>query len=172
MEEARQMQDAGYARGDVLVDPPWLEEHLDDPALRLIEVDVNSTAYDGGHLPGAVLWNICRDLKDGNYSLVDAAAIEKLVVRSGIAPESTVVFYGYAPAMGFWLMNLYAHDDVRILDCSRAFWPPSLTCAPTLNSGGRPSGRRGDPVLHRRRPGVHRVVRTQLPAQPRPGPDL
>ncbi|SDP61044.1 thiosulfate/3-mercaptopyruvate sulfurtransferase [Arthrobacter sp. ok909] len=116
------MYDTGDAGGDVLVDAPWLEEHLHDPGLRLIEIDVNATAYDRGHIEGAVLWNVYRDLKDGNYQLVDTPAVQKLIAGSGIAPDSTVVFYGYGPAMGFWLMKLYGHTDVRVLDCSRGTW--------------------------------------------------
>ncbi|MGY3319597.1 sulfurtransferase [Arthrobacter sp. TE12232] len=116
------MYDTGDAGGDVLVDAPWLEEHLHDPGLRLIEIDVNATSYDRGHIEGAVLWNVYRDLKDGNYQLVDTAAVQKLIAGSGIAPDSTVVFYGYGPAMGFWLMKLYGHTDVRVLDCSRDTW--------------------------------------------------
>jgi thiosulfate/3-mercaptopyruvate sulfurtransferase len=112
----------GYARDDVLVEPEWLEEHLHDPDLRLVEVDVSPAAYDEGHIEGAVLWNVYRDLKDANFQLVDKAAVEELVVRSGIAPGMTVVFYGYAPAMGFWLMKLYGHADVRILDSARRTW--------------------------------------------------
>ena len=108
--------------GDVLVEPRWLEEHLHDPALRVIEVDVSPAAYDEGHIEGAVLWNVYRDLKDSNYQLVDKAAVEGLVARSGITADSVVVFYGYAPAMGFWLMKLFGHADVRILDCARGTW--------------------------------------------------
>jgi thiosulfate/3-mercaptopyruvate sulfurtransferase len=104
------------------VAPEWLEEHLHDPSLRLVEVDVSPVAYDKGHIEGAVLWNVYRDLKDTNYQLVDKATTEQLLGRSGIAPGSTVVFYGYAPAMGFWLMKLYGHTDVRILDCARGTW--------------------------------------------------
>jgi thiosulfate/3-mercaptopyruvate sulfurtransferase len=115
------LQEAG-TRSDVLVEPRWLEEHLYDPALRLVEVDVSPVSYDKGHIEGAVLWNVYRDLKDTNYQLVDKAAIERLMGRSGIAQGSTVVFYGYAPAMGFWLMKLYGHADVRILDCARGTW--------------------------------------------------
>jgi thiosulfate/3-mercaptopyruvate sulfurtransferase len=116
------MKRDGYARDDVLVEAAWLENHLDDPSLRLVEIDVSPAAYDDGHIRGAVLWNVYRDLKDSNYQLVDKAAIERLVARSGIGPGSTVVFYGYAPAMGFWLMKLYGHADVRILDCARGTW--------------------------------------------------
>lgn len=116
------MRNGGYANDDVLVDAQWLEDRLHDPALRVIEVDVNPKAYDSGHIPGAVLWNIYRDLKDSDYRLVGNAGLEKLFSDSGISPGSTVIFYGYGPAMGFWLMKLYGHGDVRILDLSRDAW--------------------------------------------------
>ena len=102
----------------VLVDPEWLQAHLSDPHVRVVEVDVSAAAYDDWHIDGAVLWNIYADLKDADYRLAGTAALERLVTRSGIGPDSTVVFYGYAPALGLWLMKLYGHPDVRILDCS------------------------------------------------------
>ena len=111
-----------YARGDVLVTPQWLEEHLRDPALRVVEVDVSAAAYDAGHIDGAALWNVYSDLKDSSYQLVGKAAVENLLARSGISPDSTVVLYGYAPAMGLWLLKLYGHADVRMLDCARGTW--------------------------------------------------
>ena len=110
------------ARHDVLVDPGWLEAHLSDPAVRVVEIDVSSLAYEAGHIDGAVLWDVYQDLKDADYRLAGPTAVERLLARSGIDPGSTVVFYGYAPAMGFWLMKLYGHRDVRILDCSRDTW--------------------------------------------------
>ena len=100
----------------MLVDPQWLEEHLHDPNLRVIEVDVNAKSYDAGHIDGAVLWNIYADLKDEHYQPIDASAFERLVRDSGIDADSTVVFYGYAPAMGLWLMTLFGHRDVRLLE--------------------------------------------------------
>jgi thiosulfate/3-mercaptopyruvate sulfurtransferase len=109
-------------RDAVLADPDWLEAHLHDPAVRVVEVDVSRRAYDEWHIDGAVLWNVYTDLKDAGYRLADAAALQQLFARSGIGSDSTVVFYGYAPAMGFWLMKLYGHADVRILDCSRDTW--------------------------------------------------
>lgn len=111
-----------YASGEVLVPPHWLDEHLHDPGLRVVEVDVSPAAYDTWHIDGAVLWNVYSDLKDAAYHLAGRAAIENLLARSGIGPDSTVVLYGYAPAMGLWLMKLYGHADVRLLDCSRAAW--------------------------------------------------
>jgi thiosulfate/3-mercaptopyruvate sulfurtransferase len=106
----------------VLVDPQWLEDHLDDPRVRVIEVDVSPAAYQDWHIDGAVLWNVYADVKDADYRLVGTAALEQLLVRSGIGPDSTVVLYGYAPALGFWLLKLCQHPDVRILNCSRDSW--------------------------------------------------
>jgi thiosulfate/3-mercaptopyruvate sulfurtransferase len=84
--------------------------------------------------------NIYADLKDADYRLVGTAAVERLVARSGIDPDSTVVFYGYAPALGVWLMKLYGHADVRILDCSRDTWRaegrPLSTVASQPSVGG------------------------------------
>jgi thiosulfate/3-mercaptopyruvate sulfurtransferase len=116
---ATSTRDAG---GGVLVDPEWLEAHLHDPQLRVLEVDVSPAAYEEWHIDGAVLWNIYQDLKDADYRLVDTDALERLLGRSGITPDSTIVFYGYAPALGFWLMTLYGHADVHILNCSRPTW--------------------------------------------------
>ncbi len=110
------------ADGGVLVDPMWLAAHLTDPDVHVVEIDVSSTAYDEWHIDGAVLWSVYGNLKDSNYCLADTADLETIVERSGIRPESTVVFYGYAAAMGFWIMKLYGHQDVRILDCSRDTW--------------------------------------------------
>jgi thiosulfate/3-mercaptopyruvate sulfurtransferase len=107
---------------DVLVEPAWLEAHLSDPHVRVIEVDASPGAYDEGHIDGAVLWNIYRDLKDPDYRLMGRSVIQRLFARSGLTPGSTAVFYGYAPAMGFWLMKLYGHADARILNCSREEW--------------------------------------------------
>jgi thiosulfate/3-mercaptopyruvate sulfurtransferase len=120
--DAEAAERTGYARDDVLVEPGWLEEHLHDPGLRVVEIDVSSAAYDAGHIEGAVFWNVYRDLKGSDYRPVDAAAIGRLLGRCGIEPGSTVVFYGYAPAMGLWLMKLYGHVDVRVLNCSREAW--------------------------------------------------
>jgi len=111
-----------YASSEVLVTPQWLEKHLYDPGLRVVEIDVSPAAYNAGHIDGAVLWNVYSDLKDGDYRLAGDGAIEDLVARSGISPDSTVVFYGYAPAMGLWLLRLFGHRGVRILDCARGTW--------------------------------------------------
>jgi thiosulfate/3-mercaptopyruvate sulfurtransferase len=107
---------------DELVGPAWLAQRLGDPRVAIVEVDVSPTAHSEGHIPGAVLWNVYQDLKDSDYRLVDRDAVATLIRRSGIRSDSTVVFYGYAPALGFWLMKLFGHADVRILDLSRTAW--------------------------------------------------
>ena len=120
--ETETATERGFARGGVLVDARWLEQHLHDANLQVVEVDVSPAAYRAGHIEGAVLWNIYSDLKDANYEPVDTPAVEQLLSRSGITPGTTVVFYGYGPAMGLWLMKLYGHADVRLLDCARDVW--------------------------------------------------
>jgi len=105
------------------VSADWLQTRLDDPRLRIVEVDVTAAAYDDGHIPGAVLWNVYRDFKTPSYEPVDVDTIRRRVEVSGIDPGSTVVCYGYAPAMGAWLLSLLGHTDVRILDCRREAWP-------------------------------------------------
>src|SRR5712691_3476512 len=74
----------------VLVDAGWLDAHLHDPAVRVVEVDVSRRAHDEWHIDGAVLWDIYRDLKDADYQLIGTAATERLLVRSGIGPGSTI----------------------------------------------------------------------------------
>ncbi len=143
-----------YARGiDIYLAPTWdnsdVEAHLHDPAVRVVEVDVSRRAYDDWHIDRAVLWNVYTDLKDADYRLASRPALEQLLRTSGIRPDTTVVCYGYAPAMGFWLMKLYGHRDVRILDCSRGTWQragrpcSSAPAAPTATSYPlrRPDGR-------------------------------
>src|SRR6476620_7453026 len=100
-DRSRQSVTTGVRGSDdeVLVSPQWLTAHLSDPAVRVVEVDVSPASYDDWHVEGAVLWNVCSNLKDRGCRLAPTAALEGLLGRAGIAPESAVVFYGYAPAM-------------------------------------------------------------------------
>jgi thiosulfate/3-mercaptopyruvate sulfurtransferase len=132
---------------------PWQEHPMTVAVPRPFPaLDLVSGRY-GLKLTGPVI-PVYRDLKDANYRLVDSAATEQLLGRSGISPRSTVVFYGYAPAMGFWLMKLYGHADVRILDCARGTWkdqgrPWSRDAANPLTSRYRlPDENEGIRALH------------------------
>ncbi len=77
--------------GGVLVSPQWLEARLGNPGVRVVEVDVSPAAYNDWHIDGAALWNIYADPKDTDHRRVGLAALERLVARSGIRPDSTVV---------------------------------------------------------------------------------
>jgi thiosulfate/3-mercaptopyruvate sulfurtransferase len=72
----------------VQVDPKWVAEHLDDPAVRVVEVDVSAGAYDEGHIPGAVLWDAYRDLRHPDYTPIEPGELDAVLSRSGITPES------------------------------------------------------------------------------------
>jgi thiosulfate/3-mercaptopyruvate sulfurtransferase len=134
-------------RPAALADPDWLAAHLGDDDLRVVEVDVSPAAYNEWHIDGAVLWNVYADVKDADYRTVGSDAVERLIARSGIGPDTTVVCYGYAPALGLWLMKLYGHCDVRILDCSRDTWRaqgrPWSTTATQSPAGGDSLGSLG-----------------------------
>jgi thiosulfate/3-mercaptopyruvate sulfurtransferase len=107
---------------NVLVDPAWIAAHLDDPLVRLIEVDVSRAAYDAGHIPGAVLWNAYVDLRSPDYSPIDQNGLATLLSEAGVTPETTVVFYGYGQYLGFWLLKRQGHDRVLVMDGSRERW--------------------------------------------------
>ena len=114
--------DFSRQRPDVTVDVRWLVSHRGDPAIRIVEVDVSPAAYDQGHIPGAVLWDAYGDLRDPAYRPVPTSELQRLISRSGITPDTTVVFYGYAAALGFWLMKAHGHRDVRMLAGPRDQW--------------------------------------------------
>jgi thiosulfate/3-mercaptopyruvate sulfurtransferase len=154
--------------GGVLVDPRWLAAHVHDPLVRVIEVDVSPAAYNDWHIDGAVLWNVYSDLKDAAYRTADTEALQRLVARSGITPRSTVVFYGYAPALGLWLMRCYGHRDVRILNCSRDTW--RAEGHPRTTAAGQPP--QGTLALGAEDPGIRADQATVLDAIGRPGTTL
>lgn len=107
---------------DLIVDPEWIADHLDDPDLRLVEVDVSPTAYETGRIPGAVLWNAYSDLRRPDYSPVISVELARLLSRSGIERSSTIVLYGYGAYLGFWLMKSIGHERVLLMDGPRERW--------------------------------------------------
>ena len=115
-----------YAHPEVLVDTNWLEKNLDDPKLRIVEVDMNPQPYHDAHIRGAVFWNIFRYLllPDRRINL-DVKSFEKLMSKSGITNDTTVIAYGSYPATGawiFWLLKLFGHQDVRVLNGGYQKW--------------------------------------------------
>src|ERR1700680_3945236 len=113
------MTKEAYANPNALVSADWLAAHLDDPSVRVVEVDVSPKSYNEGHIPGAVFWDIYKVLKDPKYRLLDKAAFENLLSTSGITPSTKVVLYGYGPVLGYWLLKLYGHIDASVLNLSK-----------------------------------------------------
>ena len=121
------MASDGYVNPRVLVETSWVAEHLSDPGLRLVEVDVDTTAYDSGHIAGAVGWNWRTDLQRHPVRDIPAQAEwEALLARSGITRDITVVLYGdnnnWFAAFAYWLFKLYGHEDARLMNGGRKKW--------------------------------------------------
>ncbi|HEY6237030.1 MAG TPA: rhodanese-like domain-containing protein [Candidatus Elarobacter sp.] len=116
------MTNETYANPGALVSADWLTAHLDDPGVRVVEVDVSPKSYDEGHIPGAVFWDIYKALKDPSYRLVDDVAFANILSTSGIAPSTKVVLYGYGPVLGYWLLKLYRHAGASVLNLSKQQW--------------------------------------------------
>ncbi len=115
------------SRENVLVTAEWVEENLDTPGIVLIEVDEDTSAYDGGHLPGAVKLDWKTELQDQvRRDFVDKEHFEALLSAKGISNADTVVLYGgnnnWFAAYAYWYFKLYGHDDVKLLDGGRKKW--------------------------------------------------
>jgi thiosulfate/3-mercaptopyruvate sulfurtransferase len=116
-----------YTHPEVLVTTDWVANHLNDPKIRLIEVDVDTSAYDQGHLPGAVGWNWQTQLQDTlRRDLADQRSFGQLAGNAGITPETTVILYGdnnnWFAAWGLWQLKYYGHADVRLMNGGRKKW--------------------------------------------------
>ena len=115
------------SRESALVTADWVEEHLSDPKVVLIEVDEDADAYDKGHIAGAVKIDWRKDLQDGvRHDFIDKARLEKLLSEKGISNDDTLVFYGgnnnWFAAYAYWYLKYYGHDNLRLLDGGRKKW--------------------------------------------------
>src|SRR3989449_6297976 len=116
-----------YAHPEVLVSTEWVAARSKDPGIRLVEVDVDTTSYDQGHIPGALAWNWQTELQDAiRRDLAEPRAFEELLGKAGISPDTTIVLYGdnnnWFAAWAFWQLKYYGHRDVRLLDGGRVKW--------------------------------------------------
>ncbi|HUK83606.1 MAG TPA: sulfurtransferase [Verrucomicrobiae bacterium] len=115
------------SQSDVLVTADWVEQHKTDKNVRLVEVDVDTTAYEQGHIAGAVGWNWQSQLCDGvRRDILAKVDFENLMSASGITNDTTVVLYGdnnnWFACYAFWQMKLYGHKAARIMDGGRKLW--------------------------------------------------
>jgi thiosulfate/3-mercaptopyruvate sulfurtransferase len=118
---------ASYAHPEVLVTTDWVKENLEKPTFKLVEIDVDTKAYEAGHVPGAVGFNWQTQLQDQvRRDIIGKEAFEKLVGAAGISPKDTVILYGdnnnWFAAYGFWLFRIYGHKDVRLMNGGRVKW--------------------------------------------------
>jgi thiosulfate/3-mercaptopyruvate sulfurtransferase len=116
-----------YAHPEVLVSTEWIAAHAKDPGLRLVEVDVDTTSYDQGHIAGATSWNWQTELQDAiRRDLANPQAFEELLGKAGISPDSTIVLYGdnnnWFAAWAFWQLKYYGHEKVLIVNGGRKKW--------------------------------------------------
>jgi thiosulfate/3-mercaptopyruvate sulfurtransferase len=115
------------SRSDVLVDADWVESHLDDPGVVLVEVDEDTSAYDKGHIRNAVKLDWKKDLQDPvRRDFVDRRGFEQLMSERGIGNDDTVILYGgnnnWFAAYAYWYFKLYGHRSVKLLDGGRKKW--------------------------------------------------
>jgi thiosulfate/3-mercaptopyruvate sulfurtransferase len=115
------------ARSDVLVSTEWAESNLDAPQTVFVEVDEDASAYDTGHIAGAVKLDWKTDLQDPvKRDFIDAQQFSKLLSDKGIANDDTVILYGgnnnWFAAYAYWYFKLYGHRDVKLLDGGRKKW--------------------------------------------------
>ncbi|WP_106402360.1 sulfurtransferase [Actinocorallia populi] len=115
------------SRSDVLVDAAWVEANLDAPGVVLVEVDEDVSAYDKGHIRGAVKIDWQTELQDPvRRDFVDRVGFEQLLSRKGIANDDTVILYGgnnnWFAAYAYWYFKLYGHENVKLLDGGRKKW--------------------------------------------------
>ncbi len=115
------------SREDVLVTTQWAEENLDTPGVVFAEVDEDTTAYDAGHIRGAVKFDWRNDLQDGvRRDFVSKEGFEKLLSDKGISNDDLVILYGgnnnWFAAYAYWYFKLYGHEKVKLLDGGRKKW--------------------------------------------------
>jgi len=132
-----------YKHPEVLVSTDWVAAHADDPKVRLVEVDVDTTAYEKGHIKNAIAWNWTSQLQDNvRRDLLGQKQFEELCRNSGISNDSTVVLYGdnnnWFAAYALWQAKYFGHKDARLMNGGRKKWElehkPTVTEVPKFHA--------------------------------------
>jgi thiosulfate/3-mercaptopyruvate sulfurtransferase len=118
---------AEYAHPEALVSTEWVTQHGDDPTVRVVEVDVDTKAYNEVHVPGAIAWAWNTQLCDTvRRDILSQQQFETLMSASGVTPQTTLVIYGdnnnWFAAWAFWQAKVYGHQDVRLMNGGRKKW--------------------------------------------------
>lgn len=115
------------AAQDVLVSTDWVAQHGADPGIKLVEVDVDTSAYGEGHVQGAIGWNWTSQLQDQTRrDIISQANLEQLLSQSGIANSDTIILYGdnnnWFAAYAYWVLEMYGHQNLKLMDGGRKKW--------------------------------------------------
>ena len=118
---------ADYAHPETLVTTDWVAEHANDPTVAVVEVDVDTAAYDQEHIPGAIGWNWQTQLCDTvQRNIIPKDELERLLGTGGIGNDTTIVLYGdnnnWFAAWALWQLKMYGHKDVRLMNGGRKKW--------------------------------------------------
>ena len=136
-----------YPNSRVLVETDWLASHLDDSTIRVVEVDEFTEAYDLAHIPGAITWHWKKDLHDPlKRDFIDSAGLQKLLGKSGVDTDTTVILYGgssnWFAAYAYWYLKYQGFDSVKLLNGGRLKWEiesrPMTAERPTLTAATPP----------------------------------
>ena len=136
---------ADYAHPESLVSTQWVADHGSDANVRLVEVDVDTSAYEQGHIAGAVTWNWQSQLQQNvARDIVSRSEMESLLGGSGVSPDTTIILYGdnnnWFAAWAFWQLRYYGHQDVKLMNGGRALWlaenRPVTTDVPSYPASG------------------------------------
>jgi thiosulfate/3-mercaptopyruvate sulfurtransferase len=147
-----------YAK-DVLVETDWVQEHLEDPAVRIVEVDENPALYADAHIPGAIGFDWRRDLQDQvKRDFLGPEAFGDLLGSRGIGDDHTIVLYGdrnnWFAAYTYWYLKYYGHDDVKLVNGPREKWisegRPTTSDVPS-HEPATFTAREGDPAIRAKR---------------------
>ncbi|HEU4758583.1 MAG TPA: sulfurtransferase [Dehalococcoidia bacterium] len=140
---------ASYANPDLLVSTQWVADNLNNAKVRLVEVDVDTAAYDTGHVPGAVGWNWKHDLETQVVrNIAGKEELEELLSRAGISNDTTVVLYGdnnnWFAAYALWLLHHYGNKGAKLMNGGRKKWTdegrPLTTDVPSYARGSYRAG--------------------------------
>ncbi len=188
---------SAYAHPEALVDGDWLQAHLDDPTVRIVESNEDVLLYETGHIPGAVHIDWRGDLQDDNSrDYVSPERFAEICRRNGIEPTTTVVFYGdksnWWACYALWAFQLFGHEKVKVLDGGRDKWkadgrpmtrekvqyPPSSYPVPARRRDEEiraffadtlEHSRARKPLIDVRSPGEYRGEITHMPEYPQEG---
>ncbi len=124
---SKSIAERGYVNPDVLVSTDWVQEHLNDPAIRIAESNEDPLLYSSNHIPGAVEIDWTRDLNDPvRRDYLDRTAFESLMRRIGATRDTTIVLYGdknnWWATYAYWVLQLFGHTKARIMDGGRLKW--------------------------------------------------